>query len=149
MATTLETLRSEMRNITGTFPFFTGENEVGDNAVDQAIAQAITIYSRDFPRIVVESEIGDSGKYYPFGEDQKLDGSLANRGGGNNSGFPGGAGAGGGRGDQADGRAQPERRGEAGGLGLDLPRDRRDACDQRDGLYYEDWLMTATPPRVI
>jgi len=66
MATTLETLRSEMRNITGTFPFFTGENEVGDNAVDQAIAQAITVYSRDFPQIVVESEVGDGGKYYPL-----------------------------------------------------------------------------------
>ena len=66
MATTLETLRSEMRNITGTFPFFTGENEVGDNSIDQAISQAVTAYSRDFPRIVVESEVGDSGKYYPL-----------------------------------------------------------------------------------
>ena len=45
MATTLETLRSEMRNITGTFPFFTGENEVGDNSIDQAISQAVTAYT--------------------------------------------------------------------------------------------------------
>jgi hypothetical protein len=63
---TLETMRSEMRNITGTFPFFSGENEVGDNAFDQSIAQAINQYSRDFPRIIVESEVGDSGKYYPL-----------------------------------------------------------------------------------
>ena len=63
---TLETLRSEMRNITGTFPFFTGENSVGDNVVDQAISQASGAYSRDFPRIIVESEVGDSGKYYPL-----------------------------------------------------------------------------------
>jgi len=63
---TLETMRSEMRNITGTFPFFSGENEVGDNVVDQAISQAVGSYSRDFPRIIVESEVGDSGKYYPL-----------------------------------------------------------------------------------
>ena len=66
MATTLETIGSELRNITGTFPFFTGENEAGDNVIDQAIAQAVGSYSRDFPRIVVESEVGDSGKYYPL-----------------------------------------------------------------------------------
>ena len=63
---TLETLRSDMRNITGPFPFFTGENEVGDNVIDQSISQAVTVFSRDFPRIIVESEVGDSGKYYPL-----------------------------------------------------------------------------------
>ena len=66
MATTLETIRSEVRNITGTFPMFTGDNEVGDNVFDQAIGQAVNMYSRDFPRVVVESEVGDSGKYYPL-----------------------------------------------------------------------------------
>lgn len=63
---TLETIRAEVRNITGTFPMFTGDNEIGDNVVDQAIAQAVNSYSRDFPRIVVEAEVGDSGKYYPL-----------------------------------------------------------------------------------
>ena len=66
MATTLETIRAELKNITGTFPFFTGENEVGDGVMDQAVQQAINAYSRDFPRVIVESEVGDGGKYYPL-----------------------------------------------------------------------------------
>ena len=66
MATTLETNRAELKNITGTFPFFTGENEVGDGVMDQAVQQAINAYSRDFPRVIVESEVGDGGKYYPL-----------------------------------------------------------------------------------
>ena len=66
MATTLETVRGEVRNITGTFPFFTGSNEIADNVVDQSIQQALTYYSKDNPHIVVESEVGDGGKYYPL-----------------------------------------------------------------------------------
>ena len=89
MATTLETIRSEIRNITGTFPFFTGENEIGDNVIDQSIDQAINVYSRDFPRIIVESEVGDSGNYYPlsnltsweddFSEIRQIDYDAGNR----------------------------------------------------------------------
>tara|TARA_B100000745_G_scaffold296902_1_gene242992 strand:- start:550 stop:1272 length:723 start_codon:yes stop_codon:yes gene_type:complete len=66
MATTLETVRAEVKNITGTFPFFTGENEVGDGVIDQSIQQAINNFSRDVPRTIVESEVGDGGKYYPL-----------------------------------------------------------------------------------
>ena len=66
MATTLETIRSEVRNITGTFPFFTGSNQIADNVIDQSIEQALNYYSKDNARIVVESEVGDSGKYYPL-----------------------------------------------------------------------------------
>lgn len=66
MATTLETLRAESRNITGTFPFFTGSNEISDNVVDQSIQQALDMYSKDVPREITESEVGDGGKYYPL-----------------------------------------------------------------------------------
>ena len=66
MATTLETIRGEIRNITGTFPFFTGDNTIGDNVIDQVVGLAVTIYSRDNPHIIVEAEVGDSGKYYPL-----------------------------------------------------------------------------------
>lgn len=64
MPTTLESIRGELRNLVGTFPMYTGDNEISDAQIDQAIKQAARRLSRDAPKIVVEDEVGDGGKYY-------------------------------------------------------------------------------------
>lgn len=66
MPTTLETIRPQVANITGEFPFFTNDNEVAETQIDQAIDQAMDQYSEDEPLVVVEDELGDGGHYYPL-----------------------------------------------------------------------------------
>tara|TARA_Y100000310_G_scaffold278625_2_gene297143 strand:+ start:3542 stop:4273 length:732 start_codon:yes stop_codon:yes gene_type:complete len=58
--------RIRLLHLVGRFPIFSGENELGEAVLDEAINQALKQLSRDEPRVVIEDEVGDDGQYYPL-----------------------------------------------------------------------------------
>lgn len=63
-AVTGQNIRSDMKTLLGSFPFFTGDNEIGEGLFDLAIQLAARTFSKYKPRLVVEDEVGDGGSYY-------------------------------------------------------------------------------------
>ena len=59
-------IHSRIKSIVGEFPAFSGNSEVGDPEINDGITQAVRTFSKQVPRIVVEDEVGDGGKYYPI-----------------------------------------------------------------------------------
>jgi hypothetical protein len=72
MAVDKSQVLADVRDIVGSFPVFSGENELGDGQLGLAIGQAQRTYSQNFPRIKVEDFTGDSGKYYILGAGNTL-----------------------------------------------------------------------------
>tara|TARA_Y100000310_G_scaffold341086_1_gene439042 strand:+ start:913 stop:1638 length:726 start_codon:yes stop_codon:yes gene_type:complete len=69
MATALlEGITDRVRSVVGPFPAFTGDNEITDATVEEAIKQARNIFSQVKPRITIEDETGDDGKFYPLSD---------------------------------------------------------------------------------
>lgn len=61
---TREAIKGRLRSLIGSLPVFTGENEVSNATIHEAMIQAVTLYEKDFPQEVTEDEVGDSGSYY-------------------------------------------------------------------------------------
>tara|TARA_Y100000310_G_scaffold324219_1_gene385834 strand:- start:890 stop:1615 length:726 start_codon:yes stop_codon:yes gene_type:complete len=66
--TKLGTIRERVRYISGEFPAFSGDNELGETQLDGAIRQAVNEFSHSVPYTIIEDETGDSGKYYPLSD---------------------------------------------------------------------------------
>tara|TARA_Y100000310_G_scaffold345002_1_gene461090 strand:- start:5852 stop:6577 length:726 start_codon:yes stop_codon:yes gene_type:complete len=57
-----------IQSIVGEFPVFSGDNAVGIAQVEEGLDQAIRVFSKQEPRIVVEDETGDGGRYYALSD---------------------------------------------------------------------------------
>ena len=67
MATALRgTIIARVQTIIGSLPAFSGDNEIGESDMDEALTQAVKSFSLEKPYEVVEDEVGDSGKFYPL-----------------------------------------------------------------------------------
>ena len=55
---------ADVMQILGMFPIFSGENEFTEAEVGKAVDQAVEMYEKSFPQIVVEDETGDDGRFY-------------------------------------------------------------------------------------
>ena len=57
-------VNGDVSRLIGAFPIWSGENSIGKEVINIGIRQAVTKFSRDFVRTIVEDEVGDGGKYY-------------------------------------------------------------------------------------
>ena len=64
MVANVESYRTDLRTHLGSFPLFSGDNELSVTNISLALTEAIEEFAQHAPRITVEDEVGDSGNYY-------------------------------------------------------------------------------------